>query len=251
MTVTTPHFEVQGWPKELYVLKGSAYERKIRCAWNDRYALASELDTYPDSIFPYNTASGAILDTIKMEPERNSKSSDAGNGKISYENAILTCNYSTLGPSTANLVSERLTPGVSGVKLAGDRLYWDTAGEKPVGTGSRLIPVATYTLRYHRAAAVPAAALTLPGYVNNNTVETKILGVSFSANFLLYRGAVVRRVLSAAGITLFDATHVCSYAYNDGFGWNRLWRPETGTFGLVYDSDGNLKAPYPTTAFSL
>jgi len=252
MAITTPNDgDMQGWPKELYVLKGSAFERKIRCAWGDRYALATELDTYPNSIYPYNTDVAALIHSIKIDPEKKSESSNAGAGMIAYRHAILTCNYSTQGPSTADLVSEWITPGLSGVKIPTDTLYWDTNATDPVGTGQRLVPIATYNLKYHRLAAVPASTLILPGYINSNTVTTKILGISFSAGFLLYRGAPVSRTLTAAGITMFEVTHNCSYAYNNGFGWTRFFNPATGTFAVVYDKTGTLVAPYQSAVFSL
>ncbi len=248
--------EMQGWPRELYTLDGAAAERKLLTAWSDRFAVAVELDTPPNNIYPYDTA-GAILDRIKITPHQNSKSADAGGGKISYDEAVLTVNYSTSGPVTANLVSERLTPGVYGSKWSHEGLYWNNDGTSPLLPNEgpqRLHPTMTYTLEYHRLGAVPSSVFTLGGYINSNTVFTKILGVYILPTFLRYDNAVVRRTQTAAGITTFKVTHVAQYVYNNGFGWNGVWNRFAGASGAyapIFDADGNQRFPYPSAAFNL
>ena len=246
--------EVHGWPKELYTMKGSAFERKIRCAWSERITVANELDTYPTSIYPYDS-SGAILNKILIAPERNSKHSDVGTqGMISYDTAILTCNYSTFGPMTTEMVTETLSPATAGTQWTHEGLYWDAAAAEPLKTNEgpqRLLPKMTYTLHYHRLGQVPNWIYLLGGYTNSNIVFTKILGVSFLPYMLLYRYPVVTRVLTAGGVTAFSVRHTCSYAYNDGLGWNGVWSPEAKAYGKIYNAAGTQIFPYPWTSFSL
>ncbi len=253
MAIATDHAEVQGWPKELYTDRGAGYERRIRCVWGDRFTLAGELTTYPDSIYPYNTDTNAILDRLRIIPERNSKSSDAGAGKISYNNAILICNYSTRGRVVdGNLVTERLTPAMEGGRISKEDLYWDNAKTLSVQNNPlRLYPKLTYTLRYHQLSEIPTAVYQLPGYINGDTVVTKILGISFAPYFLLYRGAIVDRTLTTAGVTKFDVTHTCSYAYNEGLGWNAEWNPAVKAYAPMYYPNGDLFYKYPWTNFNL
>lgn len=247
--------DIQGWPQELYVVGGSAFERRVRCAWSDRLALAIELDTYPDSLYPYNTSSGAILNKIKIEPEKNSKSSDAGNGKISYNTAILICNYSTTGPqyfAGKGLITETLSAGRSGWRFDESKLYWGDGEALKENEPPRKIECGlTYMLRYHARASVPDAVRLYPGYINSNSVATAILGVTFAVNTLLYQGARVHRILKTGSVSKFDVRHYFSYRYNATYGWNYFWRQSANGYERVYRDAGgaNQLEPYPETAF--
>jgi len=257
MAIATAHAEVQGYPKEHYDWTGAQHVRKLRCAWADRLTLIGELDDSDNWTYPYDNT-GAILDDVKVEPERNSRSSDAGSGKIAYQNAIVTCRYTTLGPKLVDtdLVSEHLRVSTTGGRWSNESLYWDAGqatslkDEGDIGP-QRLEGGLVYTLRYHRAVGVPASVGSYPGYLNSNTVTTKLLGVSFSPYFLLYHGAIVDRKLSYAGVTLFDVTHVLEYTYNGGMGWNAVWRKSIGAYAPIYNADGDQVYPYPWAAFSL
>ena len=245
------YHEVHGWPRELYTLDGAAAERKVRCVWSERFAVALELDA--ELFYPYDSA-GAILNKISTAPERNSKHEDIGGGLISYKHAILTANYSTTGPITAELITEHLRPSVYGTKWSHKGLYWDTAGADPLIENEgpqRLHPGMTYDLEYHRLGAVPNLVYTLGGFINSNTVFTKILGAYILPTFLLYREANVTRTQTAAGFTTFKVKHFCSYTFNDGLGWNGVWNPEEKAYGPIYDVDGNQIFPYPSTTFDL
>ncbi len=248
--------EMHGWPRELYTLDGAAAERRVRCVWSERFAVALELDA--ELIYPYDSA-GAILNKISTMPERNSKHEDIGGGLISYEHAILTANYSTIGPITVDLITEHLRPSVYGTKWSHRGLYWDEDGEDPLIDNEgpqRLHPTMTYDLQYYRLGAVPDSVYVLEGFINSNTVFTKILGAYILPTFLLYRGANVTRTQTAAGFTTFKVKHFCSYTFNadangNGLGWNGVWNPETKAYALIYDVDGNQIFPYPSTTFNL
>lgn len=240
-------WEVHGWPKELYTLQGAAAERKIWCAWGDRFAVAAELDTYPTSIYPYNDT-GAILNKLHIKNAPDSKHADVGSkGMISYQNAIITANYSTWGPSTAALITESLRVATMGTKWTHEGLYWSNDGTNPLKVNEgpqQLQPVTTYILHYHRLHAIPAGVYNLKGYMNSNTVFTKILGTYFEPFFLRYEGAYVNRTVTASGITMFSVKHYFSHAYNDGLGWTGVLRQSTGRYAKIYDADGNQRFPY-------
>lgn len=256
MAITIDNAEVQGWPKELYSYKGSAFERKVRCAWSVRKALAIELSTYPDSLYPYDTSSGAILYSVKPEPEKNSKSSGNGTGIISYENAILTCQYSTWqGPQydlTKGLLTEYLTPGRGGRKFTEDKLYWSDGTALDRGEAPQQIACGlTYTLQIYELAVVPDAVRILPGYINNNSWATIILGVTFTPYTLLYLGAKVTRTLKTDSVTKFNVAHKFSHRYNGSYGWNYAWRKSANAYQPIYRDAGgaNQLWYYPDASF--
>ncbi|MEA3351189.1 MAG: hypothetical protein U9Q82_11245 [Chloroflexota bacterium] len=240
--------EVQGWPKEHYTFNGAYHERKVRCPWGERITTAAALDS---AVYPYDS-SEAFTNDIKITPERNSQSSDAGDGQISYNHAIVTANYTTdIKLISGDYISENLTIATEGVRWTHDELYWSNDKTNPLKQNEgplRIFPKLTYTLQYHRLLSVPSMVYTHMGYLNSNTVFTHILGIYFNPYFLLYRGAVVTRQLTAAGLTRFNVKHIFSYDYRGGLGWNAIWRPGTG-YAYIYGSDGNQVFPYPWTTF--
>ena len=242
--------ELHDFPTESYTFAGASHVRKVRCAWSDRAAVAVALDA---NVYPYDDT-GARVSKIGTEPEGNSIHTDAGDGKISYAHAIVTAYYSTSGPMTADLITEDLTPATGGTKWSHKGLYWSDDGSNALKENEapeRLLPRMNYTLQYHRLWEVPPALLTLGGYINSNTVYTKILSVHFNPFFLLYRYGTVRRVLTAGGVEKFNVKHFFTYAYNDGLGYKGVWRPTAKAYGAIYDVDGNQQFPYPWTSFNL
>ncbi len=246
------YWEVHGWPRVLYTLKGAAVERKVWCEWGDRLIVAAALDTYPNNIEPYYNT-GAMLNRMRIDVPKNSQHASTGTkGMISYDHAIITCNYSTQGPSTADLISESLSVAQSGTKWTHAGLYWDTSGANPLQENEapiKLEPSATYTLHYHRIAAIPSIVYTLPGSINSNTYFTKILGTYINPFHLLYCGADVDRTVTAGGVTMFSVKHKMSYTYNGGLGWAGVYNRNTRQYQYVYNSEGEQRIPYPATAF--
>ena len=255
--------EIHGWPRErhdLINLNGTVNERKVRCAWSDRVAVANELFS---TAYPYGT-SLAYPYNIKIDPERNSKHSDAGSGKISYETAILTVLYSTfLEIVSGNVISEQLIASTSAHQVSPEKLFWDISGAEPLDTGyQKISPTTDYILHYYRLGGVPEYTYLLPGFINSNTVFSKLLTtlggapIGWTPGFLMYKHATINRTVTTGGTKLYDVINYLSYAFNpdvngDGLGWNGVWRQEKGAYAKVYDAAGDQVLPYPSTAFSL
>jgi len=241
----TAYYEIEGWPKIWYSENGTRAQRKLECAWSDRLTVAAEIDAYPTRVFPYGN-SGAQVSQIVIAPAPKSKmggTDDEG----SYDTAHLIVNYSTRAASTAELISEGLTPSTTATKYGHTGLEWADGTALIDGEGLVAIRgLMEYSLRYYRAAYIPTS-IGYAGYINNNNFWTKTLGLVFYPGALVYRGAKVLRTQTVSGVTMFDITHTFGYSPN---GWNYSWRSAENQYEIPYDTDGNPMLAHPNTAFS-
>jgi len=123
--------EVHGYPKSRWVRGEFFGTRKLRCAWADRADLLEELDgdTWPYADGPYADESDggnsyAIAREAFIEPLPAQLTAD-GN-MASYEYAIVTVKYSTVGPQlhSTNWIEENLDTTVITQRIDYRGLAW-------------------------------------------------------------------------------------------------------------------------------
>lgn len=263
MAITTAHYEISGWPREKARWDAFAAERKLLCAWSDRFTLASEL--YANNTYPYETNPGAVVTNINIEPlRRGEQSQGVSSDMASYEYAVLTVNYSTQTGGYLHgdtLVSEWLETGSEYKQLDYRQIQWGTGSsalalfpsEAPVVNQ----PTIDYVLVYHDLAVIPAWTTTAVGKVNSNAVAALLLGIVFAPETLLFMGANATRRITTAGAQAFKVKTRFRWKSNGGHGWNYAWNQRAnngvGDWEKMYftDSSENQVKPYETVTIGL
>ena len=241
--------EVHGFPKSRWVNGEFFGTRKLRCAWADRADLLEELDgaAWPYADGPYADESDggnsyAIAREATIEPLPAQLTAD-GN-MASYEYAIVTVKYSTVGPQlhSTNWIEENLDTTVITQRIDYRGLAWgDGTDLTSLEAPYKILHGLIYSIKYYNVTAVPAAVLTYVGYINSNQVTASSLGLNFAAGKLLYAGARLSHRSSWAGSWLWDVTYYFKY---HPAGWNYFWRASTNQYELI---DGF--TPYPSASF--
>lgn len=264
MAISVDYYEMDGWPRELYSLRGFAAERKLKCAWSDRHTLATQIISYGNNVYPYNNSGAVVTHLPRVEGLKRGKQSQGASVSLaSYEQAVLIVNYSTYGPATGttptNLLITEWTETWSEFKtLNRTEFRWGTGDDaKPLGPGegpSKIEPGMDYILLYHELNAVPAAVLTQPGTVNSGPVTAYLLGITFPTETILYMGAQINHRITSTGGTAHKVRYRFRYVAHvqKGIarGWNWYWNAAEGEYQQVYDDAGNVKKTYDSANFA-
>ena len=243
--------ELTGYPKEKYGQNGQLYvERKLKCAWADRYTVLNTLGGNGGQMYPYRTdAMGARASGGGIEPF-GCQTNDVDDSPIaSYSHAIVTIIYAT---DTAvklsdTWVTEELQPSQKFVSIDAKDLTW--AGGGPVNTGSSIVklqPSFDYVVTYHHLLGYPLAALTEVGKINNGPVSSWLLGATFSENTLLYTRPILTRAFDPGLLNTFRLVY--RFSYNPAT-WHTFWNTKRMTYERV-TNDGASVDIYESTGFS-
>lgn len=228
---------VENWDRE-----GMSAVRVLKCAWEDRYTLLAELGASGGQLYPYYPAGEARAFAAKIE----GFGVQSGSGSTAdYEYAILTVTYGLNAPyyNGSKYLSEELIPTVDYLPLDASQFRWVSNGVplQPNEAPAKRWDSFTYILTYYHAAAIPAAALTLPGYCNNGSVSTAVLGITFLTQRLLYNGMRVMRTIQ------FGTTPTFTIQYRFGYhaaGWNTFWNQQTAAWATIYHVANGSGTPY-------
>lgn len=252
MSISVTHSEVMGWPRSRWYLGVFEGVRKLKCAWDDRYTLLAEIDSYPDCIWPYDDGpNDAYAREATVEPLTNARQSGSG-GIADYEWAVVTVRYSSLGPRVYNntLIEEWFEPTAEFLNVDYTRLKWDNAT-----TGTHLQPYEgfgkihasfDYILKIYGTLVVPAWVFGQIGYTNANYVMAPTLGVVFDPQTLLYKPPIVHRTVNRGKLPTFDVTMRFGF---HRWGWNKQWRVTNEAWEDVYKDGGGQYYNYPLTNF--
>lgn len=261
MAISVAYREMAGWPREKFTWEAFAGERKLMCAWSDRTALAIEIMTPPNNIYPYNDSGAFVTHIPQVEPFRHGKQSQGtATDTATYEKAVVTVNYSTQGIATGRapngtLISEWTETWADHKQLGRTHFEWSDGDKlEPGDAPGKIEPGMDYILVYHGLAVAPAGVLKKTGTVNSNAVSSYLLGLSFPAETVQYMGAQVKHSITAQGSTGLQVRYKFRYAphYRDGEakGWNWFWRSETCQYEQIYDVNGVVKKPYTPAEFN-
>lgn len=253
MAISVTYSEVDGWPKSRWENGEFVGDRRLRCAWGDRYTLISQLDTYPDNQWPYpDGPDDAIIRSVAIQ---GIGKQGASAGLATYLKALLDVRYSTLGPryvANHGLLIESLQPNVEAHERDHGLFRWDSNSGHPLREGEapqQHLYFAEYVLDYRRALALPGEwLLSRIGSCNSNPVGTYLLGLIFPVETMLYVPPTIRTSWSLGGAVRYDFT--LRYKVHP-VGWNYFWRQSTAQFERMYigGGDGHY-VQYPSQHFA-
>jgi hypothetical protein len=234
--------ELNGWPKERWTDDAFTAERCLKCDWENRYDVVSEMAAEGGQVYPYRTSLKA----------RAIGASCAGFGDMRgetspgigyYEFAAVTVYYSTIAPQYVStngvFVSEFMEPTTELIRGDYEDFCWssnkDGTAIKPAEAPTKLIPGINYILVFHRVHQIPGAAESLTDYCNAGPCAAYTLGRVFPPETLLYRGYTASRDLGLG--TLPTWKYALTFSYRP-VGWNTFWRAEKGTYEYLYHAKG-------------
>ena len=248
-----------------------------QCDWVDRIQLAIDKLTANGGLgetYPHNTLHNARACSAKIRPASGQMYTVAGT-LAQYEHAHVTITYKTPGrnqdqqPETSNLINETLEGHAQGLTLDYRKFGWfgpkDTKGvwltqdEAPF----KIVRDLDYCVSVHNVINLPTQILQLSGTVNDSTIFSPTLQLSFPPETLLFADPVLTRKYS---LDQGQGSWTVSYRFNIQFnydnsntpqGWNSFWRADTGQYERIYQNMGTSASPnwqqyylYPTASLS-
>lgn len=254
--------ELEGSPSEERTRDGFSATRRLKCAWADRGTLRDELLTFPGHEYPHTNIL-AMCTGVSSAPfgKHGQGAADGATGFLSAPaEAILTCRYESYRtniaqrnpnptvPGAVEMISEDMEPTVEGAALwkpPGWELTYDVARALKVPEGAEpSIPMykEKYTFTRHHLNVPPNTLGELLLHCNQQPLETRLLGMTFEPETLLFMGVRINVVSDSTGTRKFTANYNFHYQPN---GWNRFPRINTAT-GLLqwyHMYVGDLSAP--------
>jgi hypothetical protein len=259
--------EMEGSPQEEFGEQGFTATRTLRCDWDERLLLAIELrggvisGAYvAPATYPHFSAARCQSIGIVGHDEDRPMPLAGDTSKASYEKALLTVRYgipNTGGSGTGtsddpvivyeeNLEgwAEYLTQEPVGLAWGSDSGDPLTADETP----GKLLKGLTWVYTRHFLTSVPAEVLTLPGKVNDSTMSSPSLGLTFPAETLLFNPPLLARQVTSDG----TATVSLTYRFNSKeHTWNRFWRAASQSWEQIFVIETNtVFKPYEPADFT-
>lgn len=247
--------EAPGYPQEQIGPDTITAIRQLVGPWAGRHTKLSALFAGGGEVYPYNTAWGIRLRSASVVPIQAKLLGQTSFPDLAvYEAALLTLQYGLFDqerdPDTGDLFSEVLEPRAEFITLDPLNFCWGSpAGDAltDMEAPGRLNRELDYVLTFYSLSAIPAAATSLVGYVNNAPVTCRSLGRTFATETLLFAGATPQRTVSISG----TAGWTLPYRFNwKPSGWNRFWRKATQSWESIYVAGGAIYNNYPAADFS-
>jgi hypothetical protein len=91
---------------------------------------------------------------------------------------------------------------------------------------SRIVRGWNYTLTFNRVMSLPQAILDLTNHVNKDTVVSRLLGVHFDPETLLFNPPTAKRRWNYTAFPYWELTYKLGWRQE---GWNRYWNPKFKT----------------------
>ncbi len=252
MAFTVEFQEEDTYPRSLWTGGTFVGNRQLICAWSDRVTLLEEIDTWPNNKWPYpDGPSDALADRVATEGI--GKQTNASGTTAEYAQARLKVRYTNSGPvgfnNGATLISERMEVATQTHATDEEWFRWDNNAGQPLSFGEAPVLIEdnlVYVVQFHRALAVPNATISRMGTVNSNVVGTWLLGLSFAAETLKYKGASILTKHTLGRLLTYDVTY--RYRYRS-VGWNVFWRASTASYEPIYLAGGARYRPYPLAVY--
>lgn len=269
MAITDVH-ELAGSPSERWDNGRFAAEQRLIVAWEERHELMALKLRYGGA--PYVNSPpgmgqvvcrGATAVPFGGESSEVSGFDDpnspegAASTLAAYEKALVTLFYSSPegGDFVQNgndFISESVSPTVEMMTLDHSRFAWganDGPALEPEESPSRMLRGLDYEFARYDLRSVPQAAADLVGYVNDSTLVSRLLGLGFGAETLLYEAPVITRSLNTNGEASIQVRYRFTYRPT---GWNKFWRAATQRFESIFikGEGGELYRNYPLGDFT-
>jgi hypothetical protein len=251
--------------KEQYNSDGLVAFVTLEVPWENRHAVMQDILGTP-LIWPYNTSLGMYAANGVIVPLQGEKNAEASNLNV-YTHARLNINFSRTygdeGDGSARYY-ETIEPTGEMLRLPQESVHdseddwqfkWGEAAASAILTAeeapSRLIIGMDYVVKWVKLSSVPAAVLTIVDHVNNASIVSPSLGLTFPAETLLANSPVINRTVGYGGSGTSDLEIRYSFRAD---GWNKFWNPRTSAFESVWVHSPNTPptfAPYEYINFPL
>lgn len=243
MSFTVSFSEMHGYPKSEWNAGEFESERRVLVAWDDRVTFLSELDTYPNFLYPYSDGpSGATARRARILPFGKSTAA-AGSSYADYEYALVQIFHTTRGPSydpNYGYIVERLMVGGRAFAVDPTNLRWASDNSDIALNDSPVLELGEleYRVSFHQQISLPSWILSRPGLCNSNVFPTAGLGIAFGAQTLKYMGSDVTATYSMSRLPRYDIYATFKYKPS---GWNTYWRPDLngGGWDTIKTADGD------------
>lgn len=253
------------WPVDAYEMADSPHESfpaigsfhatvQLRCAWQDRFTLMRYATTDGGMLYPRapGTLARCRSASAVPAPGKLSAEDESGSALACYDKALVTLQFvrDKRTPETTQLVSETIQPTSEHVTRDPSLFRWGSAnGDRlePMEAPSVLVRGLDYLITFHEVYIVPAAILTLPGYVNSSAVTTRLLGLTFPAETLLFQPPTITRRITSKEIGAWTCAFRFSYRAST---WNKPWHAKDQKFDTLYTIGGNRYRSYPLADFA-
>jgi hypothetical protein len=244
-------WEMDGSPTEEWSAGGLRASVQLRTAWDDRYDLLE--DMLDDAIlYPHYPDSGSRAVSGSIERLTNSRMMADGQGADYGPGfAVVTVNFEYVEREegeNGDIYSESIEPNAEFMTLDHNLFVWQPVGGfgegeiggseysdgiplKPAEAPARLLVSLDYQQTQYKMASVPAAYLSLIGYVNAATVTAPIVGLTFPAETLLFHPPKLSRSINVQGTGLWTAQKRFSYKPS---GWNKHWHARAEAYTQYY-----------------
>ena len=245
---------VERWDANQANGSGITAERRLKCAWGDRYTLLREFLTPPGATYIHH-GTNSVIRAVRGAVEPFPRAKVVGTAtQASYSDALISLYYGTGNySSTGELFSESIEPISEMLRLDHNKFRWKTGGEAQ----TRLLPdeapstprrYINYVVTRYHLAAVPVEALALLDTVNATSIQSPEWGFTFDPGTLLFGTPDINRRVRTDLTTMgYDVSY--RWAYNPG-GWNKFYRPDIQAYdSLVLRSTGDVFKPFPEAYF--
>jgi len=215
---------------------------QLRVPWAKRMNVVNDVLVFA-KFYP-NVACGAMASKCIIKPTMAKPSSSPTNGRINYQDALVTIHYDTnkiskfdqSSPETGSILySEEIGLTIDAQKLNPKNFCWGSSalGQRVTDGPVRQMYSMTIKRTLYNMTSVPPAFFTLPGHTNNASYTSTILGVTFATETLLFYPGTVARTITTAGVKAFNVPMTLAYRPD---GWNKAWNPDkSGTYSGGYD----------------
>jgi hypothetical protein len=249
-TVSVDYEELEGSPKESYGSKGFQATRHLMCSWADRHTLARQLKggrhyigqdlvTLKPAYYPWYPV--AVVSAVEIEGSGQPEGAVDESNYKRYEKAILTVTYSVQTYDEETIVEESVEPASEFLTIPANNLYWgygdNKVALKEAEAPGLLIQMFDWNYTLKEVRSVPSWVKTLGGCVNNKTMRSDSLGMSFEPETLLAGKPKMERVVTTAGEKAWTISY--SFTYRS-IGWNKFPRVDAaGPNGIPFESITN------------
>lgn len=260
--------------RERFTLEDREGSLRAKVAWGQRYAfIADVLDNR--RVWPYDEASELYAATAAIAPVPAQGTEDGQ--LIQYDEALIDVTYTPRiatttetgassessgdyayededpeehEPPITDLMAESFEPSAEFILLDHEFFSWSAADGDPLRPGEspgRLVLGAILVRTLFQVETVPAKALSSIGKVNDGNYTSRLLGVGFAPETLLYLPPTMSRTIKSDGSDAWTLTMRFSYK---GDGWNKYWRSSSMAWESIYVKGGGEYRSYPKGNFS-
>jgi hypothetical protein len=237
--------EMHGTKKESGSYTAFTASVSLKCAWNDRFALADDLISQ-ERRWPYFTPAKARQ--VAITPVYGKYTTAVGHQTCEYEEAVLAVTYST--EADRDLITESIEPTAEFRTLDHRNFRWSSSNGLLLNENEapgQLIRGINIVRTIHNVPAVPTSLLLLPGTCNIAPYVSSLLGLTFAAETLLFGIQPITRSIKLSGSTGYNVTVKLSYKDST---WNRFWNQKTKSYEPIYEYGGAVYKPYSPASFS-